>query len=268
MMRLRRIGVWLPVLSLAALALGPTALPAGERAKAAAPAIETVDLFPAIEAKRIEVQLFPKDSTECNLVVTNKTGQPLSVRLPMAFAAVPVLAQFPPNPGNPNDQDSPQPLGIPGMNNNQRNGLWNVPNPQQNMPFPPGFMNVAAEKVGKVKLPAVCLLHGAPNPRPQIPYQIKPLESVTDKPGVAEVCALLGRGEVTQEVAQLAAWHLANSLSWEKIAAKRQKVVFGTAPTYSRDQLQAAKKLAEKAVDLAKQRKFRNSPSPTSAAMK
>ena len=278
MVRSQRVGRWCCVLSATALVAWCGGLMAFDRAKPVGPATETVDLFPALAARQIEVQLIPKDSAECNLLVTNKTGKPLSVRLPQAFAGVPVLAQFaPPTPRGRGSKksDVPQTVGIPGMNNNNRNGVMNVPmngpmnanqgnarGQQQNLG---GFWNLAPETVGKFKLPAVCLSHGAPNPRPQIPYQIKPLESVTDKAGVAEVCAMLGHDGVGQKIVQLAAWHLANDVSWEELAATRQKALIGTAPTYSRQEIQAAQKLAEKAVDQAK-RSGKSGPSASPGA--
>ncbi|MCL6504416.1 MAG: hypothetical protein K6T86_17175, partial [Pirellulales bacterium] len=54
----------------------------------------TVELFTAMEAGDIEVKFIPKDDTQANVIIKNKTKQPLNVRLPQAFAAVPALAQM------------------------------------------------------------------------------------------------------------------------------------------------------------------------------
>ena len=70
---------------------------------------EIVDMFAAIENGQIKVQIFPRDATQARLVVTNETDQPISVALPPAFAATPVLAQF----NNPvQAAKSPQPVGV------------------------------------------------------------------------------------------------------------------------------------------------------------
>ncbi len=45
-----------------------------------------------MEKGDISVKVIPKDSTQCRVLIENKTDQPLSVKLPDAFAAVPVLA--------------------------------------------------------------------------------------------------------------------------------------------------------------------------------
>ena len=58
------------------------------------PEHESIEMFQAIEDGQIEVRLIPRNSTEANVLIENKTEQPLNVELPAAFAGVPVLAQF------------------------------------------------------------------------------------------------------------------------------------------------------------------------------
>ena len=295
---LRFCGIrWVPRLAACAAAvLVPAASMAAERSKGEAkPQAEIVELFSGIEHGQIEVQLIPRDSTQCNLLVVNKTDKPLSVRLPAAFAAVSVLAQFQfPQPQAPNrfpgpgqapqlaDPNAPQGLGM--MPDLLRDPFrQQQPFGRQRQPggWPPlgggplvgqgPLFNIAPERVGKVKLPAVCLDHGKPNPLPQskYKYEMKPLESVTDKEGVAEVCVMLSRGEVSQQIAQLATWHLNNDLSWEKLAKMRQRGgLFGPTPTYSKAELQAAKKTAEKAVKLAQERKQPSQNTSTSVSQR
>src|SRR5687768_14780940 len=55
---------------------------------------KAIDLFKAIDAGDIEVNLIPKDAVEGTITVTNKTGKPLTIKMPEAFAGVPVLAQL------------------------------------------------------------------------------------------------------------------------------------------------------------------------------
>ncbi|HUT12088.1 MAG TPA: hypothetical protein VMY42_16420 [Thermoguttaceae bacterium] len=255
---LGRLGVWTVAL------LIPAVL------SAAPPEPEVVDVFSGIEQGKIEVRLIAQDSAKCNLLVTNKTDRPLSVRLPEAFAGVPVLAQPPWNPPpfnpnlnpNQNQNNSPQRLGLsPMMNPGMNNGLMNImgPNVGQNRGMPnmmPGpIMNIPPEKVGKLKLPGVCLDFGKPNPSPQMKYEIRPIESCAEKDGVAEVVAMLGRGEISQRVAQLAAWNLNNDVSWEELGSLRQQRVLAPKPIYSREELSAGKKVVEKVVESAKKQK-------------
>lgn len=262
--RLLRPGLWAALLLISAvLLLIPAVLPAADRTPAKPlPKGEPVEIFAAVEKGQIEVQLIPRDSTRCNLLVKNKTDKPLNVILPQAFAGVPVLAQVQDGIGLLGDDRlfdnarAPQILGIgPGLNNWRGPGLMNVgpqnfgrPNAPQGLLF-----NVAPEKVGRMRLTSVCLEYGKPDPRPRFKYQIKPIESVTDKPAVVELCAMLGRGEIGQRPAQLAAWHLSNAMSWQQLASFREKLTLGTRPTYSRQELQAGQKAAERAIELAKQ---------------
>lgn len=249
---LLRPGVWVAVL------LVPGVLTAADRKKSKPlPKGEVVDVFSAVEKGQIEVQLIAKNEAKCRLIVTNKTNQPLNVMLPKAFAGVPVLAQW---DVDRDPADVPQAVGVgPGMNrfiNPMMNPMMNVRGRNRGGPgrLPGPLFNIAPEKVGKFKLQSVCLDYGKPTPKPQIKYQIKPLSSYTDKPGVAEVCAMLGRGEVSQRVAQLAVWHLNNEMSWERLANIRQKTVFATSPVYTQKELKAARKAAEEALKPAKQR--------------
>lgn len=104
-----------------------------------------------------------------------------------------------------------------------------------------GMFNVAPEKIGQLKVPTVCLEHGKPDPTPKMKYEIRPIEQATDKPVVHELCASLGRGEVNQRAAQVAAWHLNNNMSWDELAKKQYKFATGmTRPYFSREEIQAA----------------------------
>ena len=94
-----------------------------------------------------------------------------------------------------------------------------------------GMMYVPPEKAESVKLPTVCLDHGKAEPRPTMPYEIRPIDSVTDKPAVWELCRMLGR-RISQRVAQAAAWHLNNNMSWDQLAAKQARHIGGGGSPY------------------------------------
>jgi len=56
---------------------------------------------------------------------------------------------------------------------------------------------------------------------------------------------MLGEGKVPQRTAQLAAWHFANGMSWEQLAAEKYRFANGSeAPAYSQQELQAAMQIA------------------------
>jgi len=118
-----------------------------------------------------------------------------------------------------------------------------------------GFFNVAPQKVGKIKLNTVCLEHGKKDPNPRVAYEIKPLESFTDDPRVYELCSMLGRGEIDQRSAQVAAWHLQNGLSWPELAGKHIKHLNGVyEPYFTRAQIVRGMRIVSEAKHRAETR--------------
>lgn len=213
---------------------------------------ETVDLFDGVKSGKITVRFIPKDSTQARIFVKNKSGKPLNVRLPGPFAAVPVLAQ----------------MGMGGMG--MAGGGMGGGN--QGMGGGGGGMfNIPADKEMAVRVPCVCLEHGKAEPRPQISYSMRPIESFTTKPGVAELLTQLGDGGVSQRAAQAAAWHLNNDMSWEQLAGKQIVRANGISyPYFSAAEVQAGMALAEHAVAAAqaaeKSEPKQPSPGETAAA--
>ncbi len=51
-------------------------------------------LFEAMDAGQVDVKIIPRDATEANVLIRNLTDQPIELRLPKAFASVPIQAQF------------------------------------------------------------------------------------------------------------------------------------------------------------------------------
>ncbi len=274
-----------PLLGLAvAVVLLPTLVLAGERRSRVPksgqfnPDHKTVEMFEAIKGGQIGVKLIPKDSTECRVLIENKTKQPLNVKLPEAFAGVPVLAQaVAPGLGGGNigggrnngnwgggNQGFGGGMGGMGMGGMGMGGMgmWNVP-PERVGQNAPAMFNVPPEKVGKFKVTTVCLEHGKSEPRPAMKYEIKPIEQFTDKKEVHELCRMLGSGRLNQRAAQVAAWHLNNSMSWQELAAKRLRFANGTSrPYFAPQEVRAGMQLVIAATKLAKQREKREkSPS-------
>jgi hypothetical protein len=216
------------------------------RGKPAAAA--SVEMFQAIESNAIDVKLIPKDATEARVIITNKTDKPLTVRLPEAFAGVPVLAQ---NIGGGAGRAG----GAGGGANNTANqsmggGMGMMGGMGMGMGgMGGGMMNIPAEKVAQFKVPTVCLEHGKKDPRPGIPYEIRPIEAVTTKPEVKQLLVAFGKQRLSQRATQAAAWHLANGLAWEQLAAKRIVHLNGTSePWFSPAEIHAGMQIARTAV--------------------
>ncbi len=56
--------------------------------------VASQDILDAEKAGLIDVKYIPNDSRSAQIVIDNKSDQPLTLRLPKAFVGVPVLAQF------------------------------------------------------------------------------------------------------------------------------------------------------------------------------
>ena len=258
-----------PALAAAALCLLPLGLSAAERGKNAKPEAEAekVDLFEAIANKQIDVKFIPKDSTQAKVTIENKTDKPLSVKLPAAFAAVPVLAQAPAagaGRAGRTTQQQPQPMGGGFGGGGMGGGMMGG-----GMGGGGGMFNVAPEKIAQLKVPGVCLAHGQPEPRAAIPYEIKPLETVSEKDGVRETLAMLANGQINQRAAQVAAWHLCSNMSFDELAAKRLRFANGTSqPYFSADEMRAGMQIVATAVKAAEEAKKAGSSTNQSLSQK
>lgn len=183
------------------------------------PAHETVELFEAIQAKQIDVRVLPQDIRGGKVLITNKSGRPLNVKLPDAFAAVHVLAQIGGaggglggglgGGGGMGGGGGGQSMGG-GMGGGGGGGAGGG-----------NFFNVVPEKVGRVPYYSVCLEHGKPDPTSIMRYEMRPLDGVTTKREIAEVLQLLGGGQLSYNAAQALTWNINNGISFEELAAKR-----------------------------------------------
>ena len=227
-----------------------------ERGSRKMPGAEVVELFDAMKKGTVEATIVLRDATRGTVMLKNKTKQPLRIQLPEAFAAVPVLAQFGGNAGGLGGGGGGLGgggLGGGGGNQAVGGGLGGGGLGQGGAVGGGGFggggggfFNVAPDAVGKIKVATVCLEHGKEDPKPRIEYQLKPIQSFTKNQKVVEVLMMLGRGEMPQEVAQAATWHLANNLSWEELAHKiKVKHLNGSVEYYfSRSQVALAMQVA------------------------
>jgi hypothetical protein len=227
-------------------------------------------MFAGMEKGEIDVQVFPNGFLRCNVLVKNLTDKPLSVKLPDAFAAVPVLAQLGGGGaaggigGGGGHRSGTSSYGGSGGGTQALGGGMGSLRGMGGMGGVGSFLNVAPEKVGRLKVLTVCLEHGKPSPRPAANYQIRPIEQFTDKPAVREICRMLGRGELNQRVAQVAAWHLNNNMSWEELIAEQYRLPNGMRrPYFSREEIQIAMRAVSAAV-LAAEKPKSASASPSS----
>jgi hypothetical protein len=83
-----------------------------------------------------------------------------------------------------------------------------------------GMFRVKAEGKNSFKVDTVCLEHGKDEPRPSMHYVLVPLSEFKQDPHIEAVCKLLANKQISQNVAQALAWHFADGLGWDEMAAK------------------------------------------------
>ncbi|HEY2148194.1 MAG TPA: hypothetical protein VGH32_09670 [Pirellulales bacterium] len=226
-----------------------------DKSAAEKPQKKTIDLFDAVKRGDVDLKFVAKDSHDGRLLVKNNTDQPLSVKLPEAFAAVPVLAQAA--------------AGGAGAGGGTRSNRSSNNQNNQNQSVGGGFgggggggygggggaFDVAPEKVAKFKLEMVCLEHGKKEPTAAVPYEIEPIATYTSDPKVQELCKLMGTGEVSQQAAQAAAWHLANHMTWEQLIDKKTHHLLGGDEIYfSAGDIRSAMQITDRAIKMAENR--------------
>ena len=168
----------------AVLVLVPLASNAADSRRPAvkAPA-EVVELFAGMKSGEIEVKVIPKDSTEATVTIKNKSGKPLTIKMPPALAGVPVQAQFGGGGmmgggggmmGGGGGMMGGGGMGGQGMGGGMMGGGGGMMGGGGGMMGGGGMFNVAPEKVAKVKLVTVCLDHGKKDPESAFPISSFP----------------------------------------------------------------------------------------------
>ncbi len=244
-----------------------------DRAKDEA-AVVTAEWFAAMEAGQIEVKIIPQDATKANVLVRNLTEQPLTLKLPEAFASVPILGQGMGmgmggggmggggmggggmGGGGGGGQAGGGGMGGGGMGGGGMGGGGMGGGGG-------GFMRVPPERMMKVAVQTVCLEHGKPDPNPRMAYKMVPLDQFTNDPSVRVLCESLGYGQVTQNTAQAAAWHIMDNLSWQELAEKNrvESKYTGNIRWFSQIELRTAQAIVSEVARIAESRESENEPS-------
>jgi hypothetical protein len=208
-----------------------------------------IDFFDAIKQNLIEAKITTKNSMEGRVTVKNKSGVPLRVNLPKAFAAVP-LGQFDDLGMGGGDGGGSGRRGSRGGGSGSSRGGGNGGGAQTTgggfggmggmSGGGMGGWSIPPEKIMRHDVNMVCLEYGKREPARHMNYVIQPLGSVTDKPEVHALCNLVGNGVVDQNAAQAAVWHYNNGLSWEELANKQHKPrvdALNQVPYFSQEQM-------------------------------
>lgn len=242
------------------------------------PDAEKVELFQGMKDGKFAVKVIANDEMGGKAQIKNLTDKPLTVQLPDGVVGVQVLQQFGCGGG----------CGFGGCGG----GGGASGGGGQNQPFGGGlgggglgggglggglggggfggggggFFSIPPQKIVQVPYTSVCLAHGKPEPRPQHNYRLVPVDDYTEDPALRELIRIVGTGKVNKQAAQAAAWHLADKMSWQELAAKsvRRLGGGGTYPYFSRAELFAAQQMVALAQARAKERAKDKTEEPAS----
>ena len=235
-------------LSMAACAIGCLLVGSVQAADVTKADLVTAGMFEAMDAGQIDVKIIPRDATQANVLIRNLTDQPMALRLPKAFASVPIQAQGFGGGGGGG--------GIGGGGGGQAGGGGIGGGGGGGGRGGGGAFRVEPERLHKIKVAMVCLEHGKPDPNPKMAYKIVPLEEFTDDPKIRVLCEALADGHIAQNTAQAVAWHIMDDMSWDSLAAKNrvESKYSGTIKWFSPIEMQSAVAIHHEVARIAKAR--------------
>ncbi|MEZ6047500.1 MAG: hypothetical protein R3C11_18360 [Planctomycetaceae bacterium] len=200
------------------------------------PNAEEVELFSAMEDGKVASKLVLKDSKGGSLLVTNNTQQPLTVAMPKAMVGVQVLKQrsLGSNNGGGGSFGS---FGSGGGGGAQTTGggignTGGINSGGGNNNFNSGnLFSIPPSKTLSLSFNSVCLEHGKTEPAPRMEYTVAPVKTFSEDPVLERLLVNVSEQRIDKQVAQAAAWHLANEMSWTELASKSVKHLGGLPPT-------------------------------------
>lgn len=213
--------------------------PATSSAEVQEPA--AVDFYAAIQRGSIDVGVVAHSYSHLTMRIRNTGNQPLQIKLPETFAAVPArrvqlvqrmrsrgynasLSNYP-TQGGGNSQGVGGSLAGPWWDQSQSGHP--VSDPEK------GAAAGAAQQVGKslllapgrfaqTDIPCFCLEYGKPDPEQKIAYVVRPLEELNATPAMHKLLTDFSNTATAmgkqQYVTQLAIWHLASGVPWKTLA--------------------------------------------------
>lgn len=233
---------------------------------------KTVEMFQAMEEGILTVDFIGKDAKEANLIFKNKGNEPINVVLPETFGAVPVLAQGMMG-GGMGGMGGGGMGGMGGMGGGGMGGMGGGQGMGGGMGgggmggmggggmggmggggmMGGGMMRIEADTPRKMTVATLCLNHGKADPNPRMKYKVVRLAEVNDSPVIEQFCKALGNGKVSQNMAQAAAWHVANGLTWEELVRKPRVIseYTGVEMFFSKFEIQAAMRFTSLATEEA-----------------
>lgn len=213
-----------------------------------------VELFAGMDDGTFETKVIPLGPHGGNLLISNKTEQALTVKMPPSFVAVQVLKQFQPAPNGNNNQPAgggggQQDVGGGVQGNNQPNANpFGGPGNGANGNGPGnGFFSIPPERTIKVSYVSACLEHGKADPTPRGNYKLVKTEDYTKDRTLQTLIAMVASGQLEQQSAQAAIWHCTDDMDWRQLEQKYVYTVLGKSPYFSAQEIRAAQAIVASA---------------------
>jgi hypothetical protein len=179
-----------------------------------------VEFFDAIDDHQIDVKFIAKSDHEARVFIKNNTNQPINLKVPEAFAGVP-LAQFGGGGGNRGGGGGNRGGGGGGQQQSVGGGGGGGFGGGGQGGGGGGVFSVPPEETAKVDVEVVCLDHGLRDPNSSAAYKmVRADEFLEERPAVAELLKAFGRGELNHNAVQAAAWNLNSGRSWDQLASQ------------------------------------------------
>ena len=215
------------------------------------PSAEKIEFFKGMDDGQLETRFVPKDANGGFLLVTNTTGEPVTVEFPEAFVAVQVLKQFGAGlpgggggggggigggqQGGGQNQNAGGGLGGGGQGGLGQGGLGGGGNQQGG-----GFFSIPPERTVRVPYVSACLNHGKPDPSARLEYKLVPVEEYTKDEVLTELIRMVGTGRGNQHSAQAAIWTRTDNMSWQQLAAKNVRGILSVQYYFNAQNIQEA----------------------------
>ena len=216
-----------------------------------------VELFAGLKDGRLVHRVVARDEFSSRVYLTNTTDQPLTVQVPPALGAVPILRQqgsngFPDFSSLPiNDETTSGDFqNVLGQPNDASGGPLGFMDPS--FDFGGSFFSIPAEKTVQFRLRSVCGEPGQRSPYPKVTYVLVPLEKLTDNPAVRELLVRWNPRKTNRQIMQAAIWNQHNGLDWKQLASRTVSRGPITYPVFGRGQLKAARQLVDQAIAATK----------------
>ncbi len=192
------------------------------------PDAKQVGLFQGIKDGSLAAQLILKNSKQGNVLIENKTDQPLTVKLPDAVVGVHVLKQAGMGMGAPGGGGGGQQGGGGGGGQSSGGGMQGGGGGGgQQGGGGMGMFSIPPRKIVRLPYRGVCLEHGKKEPTSRMTYRLIPVDQYSKDAGLHELLTLVARGQLPTPVAQAAAWNINSKMAWQSLAAKRRSRLGG-----------------------------------------